>query len=48
MIQVDHLAEMAEELRRRGVEACHEILYGPAWRYWKASMSATTSSRCGN
>ena len=29
MIQVDNLAEMAEELRRCGVEACHEILYGP-------------------
>jgi len=29
MIQVDNLAEMAEELRRRGVDACHEILYGP-------------------
>ena len=29
MIQVDNLAEMAEELRRRGIEACHEILYGP-------------------
>ena len=28
MIQVDNLAEMVEELRRRGVEACHEILYG--------------------
>jgi hypothetical protein len=29
MIQLDDLAEMAEELRRRGLEACHEILYGP-------------------
>ena len=29
MIQVDNLAETAEELRRRGVDACHEILYGP-------------------
>lgn len=29
MIQVDNLAEMAEELRRRGVDCCHEILYGP-------------------
>ena len=29
MIQIDDLAEVAEELRRRGVEACHEILYGP-------------------
>jgi hypothetical protein len=29
MIQLDNLAEIAEELRRRGVEACHEILYGP-------------------
>lgn len=28
MLQIDDLAEMAEELRRRGVEACHEILYG--------------------
>jgi hypothetical protein len=29
MIQLDDLAETAEELRRCGVEACHEILYGP-------------------
>jgi hypothetical protein len=29
MIQVDKLPEIAEELRRRGIEACHEILYGP-------------------
>ena len=29
MIQVDNLAETAEELRRRGVDACHLILYGP-------------------
>jgi len=29
MIRVDNLAEMAEELRRRGFDACHEILYGP-------------------
>jgi hypothetical protein len=29
MIQVDNLAETAEELRRRGVDACHEFLYGP-------------------
>ena len=29
MIQVDNLPEIAEELRRRGIEACHEILYGP-------------------
>jgi len=29
MIQVDNLAEMAEQLRRRGVDASHEILYGP-------------------
>ncbi len=29
MIQLDDLVEMAEELRRSGVEACHEILYGP-------------------
>jgi hypothetical protein len=29
MIQVDNLAEIVEELRRRGIEACHEILYGP-------------------
>ena len=28
MIQVDNLAEIAEELRRRGIEACHEIVYG--------------------
>jgi len=29
MIQVDKLPEIAEELRRRGVEAFHEIVYGP-------------------
>jgi hypothetical protein len=29
MIQVDNLVEAAEELRRLGVDACHEILYGP-------------------
>jgi hypothetical protein len=29
MVQLDDLAETAEELRRRGVDACHEILYGP-------------------
>jgi len=29
MIQVDNLAETAEHLRRCGVDACHEILYGP-------------------
>jgi len=29
MIQVDKLPEIAEELRRRGIEAWHEIVYGP-------------------
>jgi hypothetical protein len=29
MIKLDDLAGAAEELRRRGVEACHEIVYGP-------------------
>jgi hypothetical protein len=29
MIQLENLAETAEELRRSGVAACHEILYGP-------------------
>ena len=29
MIQVDNLAEIAEELRRHGVDACHEVVYGP-------------------
>ena len=29
MIQLDDLAEAAEELRRCGLDACHEILYGP-------------------
>jgi hypothetical protein len=29
MIQVDNLAEVAEALRQLGVDACHEILYGP-------------------
>jgi hypothetical protein len=29
MIQLTDLAETAEELRRSGVEAYHEILYGP-------------------
>jgi hypothetical protein len=29
VIQVDNLAEIVEELRRRGIEACHEILFGP-------------------
>jgi hypothetical protein len=28
MIQVDNLAEIAEELRRHGVDACHEVVYG--------------------
>jgi hypothetical protein len=29
MVQLDDLAAMAEELRQRGLDACHEILYGP-------------------
>lgn len=29
MIPLDDLAEAAEQLRRHGLEACHEILYGP-------------------
>jgi hypothetical protein len=28
MINPDNLTEIAEELRRRGVDACHEIVYG--------------------
>jgi len=32
VIQLEDLAETAEELRRRGLEACHEILYGPHGR----------------
>jgi hypothetical protein len=29
MIQVDDLAEVAEALRKLGVDACHEFVYGP-------------------
>ena len=29
MLQLDDLAEAAEELRSRGLDAYHEILYGP-------------------
>jgi hypothetical protein len=29
MIHVDDLAEIAEDLQRVGVDACHEFLYGP-------------------
>jgi hypothetical protein len=29
MIQLEDLAESAEDLRRLGLDACHEILYGP-------------------
>jgi hypothetical protein len=29
MMDLDDLAQVAEDLRNRGVDACHEILYGP-------------------
>ena len=29
MMQLDDLAQVAEDLRGLGVDACHEILYGP-------------------
>jgi hypothetical protein len=29
MIQVEDLVQLADDLRQRGVDACHEILYGP-------------------
>ena len=28
-MQLDDLAQVAEDLRRLGIYACHEILYGP-------------------
>jgi len=28
-MQEDELAQVAEDLRRRGIDACHEVLYGP-------------------
>ena len=28
-MQLDDLAQVAEDLRRRGVDACHDFLYGP-------------------
>lgn len=29
MIDLDNLATLAEDLRHRGLDVCHEILYGP-------------------
>ncbi len=29
MLDPDHLTDLAEDLRRRGVDAGHEIVYGP-------------------
>jgi hypothetical protein len=29
MIHLDDLAQIAEDLRKMGVDACHEFLYGP-------------------
>jgi hypothetical protein len=29
MIHLDNLAQIAEDLRKIGVDACHEFLYGP-------------------
>ena len=28
MLQFEDLAEVAEDLRRRGIDACHQFLYG--------------------
>ncbi|HXK05503.1 MAG TPA: hypothetical protein VMS37_24070 [Verrucomicrobiae bacterium] len=28
-MQLDDLAQVADDLRRQGVDACHEVLYGP-------------------
>ena len=33
MIRVDDLVQLAEELRIRGCDACHEILAGPNGSY---------------
>jgi hypothetical protein len=33
MIRVDDLVQLAEELRTRGCDACHEILAGPNGSY---------------
>ena len=33
MIRVDDLVQLAEELRSRGCDACHEILAGPHGSY---------------
>ena len=29
MIKLDDLAQVAEDLRARGIDACHDFLYGP-------------------
>ena len=29
MIEIDNLAQLVEDLRRAGVEAFHEVVYGP-------------------
>jgi len=29
MFQIDELAEVAEQLRAQGIDACHYFLYGP-------------------
>ena len=29
MILLDDLAQLAEDLRKRGLEVCHEFVYGP-------------------
>ena len=29
MINLDDLAQVAEDLRRQGIDACHDFLYGP-------------------
>jgi hypothetical protein len=28
-MQLDDLAQVAEDLRRQGIDACHDFLYGP-------------------
>ena len=29
MVKLDDLAQVAEDLRARGIDACHDFLYGP-------------------
>ena len=29
MLKLDDLAQVAEDLRARGIDACHDFLYGP-------------------